>query len=130
MILSMEQILDDIQRLKNVRETYNKNVDAEISKMSMKLETLMTAQGVESIKSELASAGYRNNTSVEVKDWNALMEYVAKNNAFDCIQKRIAPAQLEKRIKAGADIKGVSIKKSKSFVITGAKQNETASSEE
>jgi hypothetical protein len=122
MILTTEQILDDIQRLRNVQATYNKSVDKEIASLTMRLEMMMDAKGLDSVKSELASAGYRNNTSVEVADWNALMEYVQKNSAFDCIQKRVAPAQLEKRIKDGAVIKGVTIKKSKTFVITGVKE--------
>ena len=116
------QLLDVIQNLKKAKATIDEAYDLKIGQHTMKLETLMEGSGIAEIKTELAHAGYRNNTNVEVKDWNAVMEYVAKNNAFDCIQKRIAPAQLKKRIDDGAVITGVTIKESKTFVITGARE--------
>lgn len=119
-----EELLTKIQNLrlkaKMIAETYEGQIEA----LSKQLEAKMKIEGLPRLSIDIANATWRDNTQVEVKDWNAVMEYVYANKAFDVLQKRVAPAQLAKRIKDGAKISGVTIKKSTTFVIKGAKESE------
>lgn len=117
--MNSEELLNNIQALKIKRDAVTEMYDAQIEKLSFQLETAL-GEG-NGLKTDMATAYWQKNTQVKVEDWNAVMEYVAKNNAFDILQKRISPAQLEKRIEAGAKIVGVTITKGTTLIIKGAK---------
>lgn len=119
--MNCEEQLNHIQHLKMKRDTVTEMYDAEISALTMLLEVQLKAEGKENLKTDMATAYWQSNTQVEVKDWNAVMEFVRKNNAFDILQRRISPAQLSARLEAGAEIKGVTVTTSKSFQIRGTK---------
>lgn len=107
--------------LKIKRDAVTEMYDAEIQSLSAALETQLKIEGKEGLKTEMATAYWQNSTSVEVKDWNVVMQFINRYMAFDILQRRISPAQLQARIDAGAEIEGVTIKKSKTFIIKGAK---------
>jgi hypothetical protein len=117
--MNNEELLNRIQELKVKRDTVTEMYDAQITLLTSDLSREL-GEG-NGLKTDMAIAYWQNNTKVEVEDWNALMEYVAKNNAFDVLQRRVSPAQLEARIKAGAKITGVSFAKSKTLIIKGVK---------
>ena len=117
--MNSEELLNKIQALKQKRDAVTEMYDDQITLLTATLgATLGEGNG---LKTECATAYWQSNTNVKVEDWNAVMEYVSKNNAFDILQKRISPAQLEKRIEAGAKIVGVTITKGTTLIIKGAK---------
>ena len=118
--MNAEETLNKIQALKLKRDAVTEMYDDQITLLSAQLgDTLGEGNG---LKTEMATAYWQSNTKVDVKDWNAVMEYVAKNDAFDILQKRISPAQLKARIDAGAVIAGVTITEGKkTLIIKGAK---------
>lgn len=99
--------------------------DEQLEKLKSQLAASMRMLDTKTASYGNASACWRKSTSVEVGDWNAVMEFVDKNKAYDIIQRRIAPAALEKRLQAGEDIPGVKVVKSETFVVTvkGDKEN-------
>ena len=117
-----EELLSTIQNLRLAKAKIDESYDNQIEALTAKLSMMV---GDEGLKIDIATAYWQKHTEVKVGDWNALMEYVAKNNAFDVLQKRVSPAQLQARIKAGAVIKGVTITEgSKTLVIKGNKSEE------
>lgn len=118
---TVEEQLNHIQTLKNKRDAVTEMYDAEIQSLSAKLEAQLKAEDKGCLKTDMATAYWQNSTSVEVEDWDVVMQFVNRYMAFDILQRRISPAQLQARIDAGAEIEGVTIKKSKTFIIKGAK---------
>lgn len=117
--MNSEELLNNIQALKIKRDTVTEMYDVEIQKLSDELGAKL-GEG-NGLKTDAAIAYWQKNTKVDVKDWNAVMEYVAKNNAFDVLQKRISPAQMKARIDAGAVIAGVTISEGTTLIIKGVK---------
>lgn len=118
----MEELLEKIEITKAKKKIAVEAYDDHIKVLSTQLEAKMKAAGTMQLKTEVGTAFFQTNTSVKVKDWDVVMKYVTDNKAFDIIQRRISPAQLEARIKAGAVISGVTIEKTTSFMIRSAKE--------
>lgn len=118
----LEQLLDTIQNLKNAKATISEAYDSKIGALSAQLEVMLKGAKLPKLSTDLASAYWQNNTSAEIKDWDAVMRYVKENDAFDILQKRISPAQLKSRLEAGAKINGASVKTESVFIIRGKKE--------
>lgn len=116
--MTNEELLDKIQQHRaNARDEEEK-----AKKLTGLLEAKLEAEGVPNLATETASAFWQAQTKVEVKDWNAVMEFVYINKAFDILQRRVSPAQLKARIDAGAKIKGVTIVEgARTFIVKGKK---------
>ena len=117
----VNEILDSIYTLTQKRDMMIDSYDSQIEKLKVMLAEKMTAADTDRVEFNGAIAYFRGQTSIEVGDWNALMEYVKNNNAFDILQRRVSPAQLEKRLNAGAIIKGVSVYHSEILIVRGKK---------
>jgi hypothetical protein len=86
-----------------------------------RLEDAMKASGDECLETATAVAFWRKETKVEVADWAWLQKYIKEEDAFDILQKRISPAALKRRVDAGAELEGVTIRESKSFIVGSRK---------
>ena len=120
----IDELLDTIELLKQRRDATNTLYDDQISMLTKELEKELMKAGKDCAETKTAVAFYRSSPKVEVEDWNALAEYIKENDAFDVLQRRVSPAALENRIKAGANIKGVTITKGKTLIVKGKKVNE------
>lgn len=118
------ELLDSIYYLKQKRDAIVETYNDQIDRLTIMLERRMREEGKNTMEFDLAMAFFRKQTKVEVEDWNEVMQCVKRNDAFDILQRRIAPAQLEKRIAAGMIIKGVKISHEEILVIKGKKENE------
>ena len=122
----LDELLDTIAMLKDKRDSMVAMFDMQIDTLSASLEKEMIMEGMNKFKTESASAGWRKQKKVVVGNWMNVMQYIMDNDAFDILQKRIAPSQLEARLNAGAVIDGVSVTEEEVFVITKRKEkNET-----
>lgn len=118
----LEAMLDDLQALRKKRDAVVDVLDDLIEMKRHALETAMKDAGENKIKTDSASAYFAKISTVEVADWNEVMKFVNDNKATDILQKRISVAALEARVKAGAKIPGVVIKKNSSLTIRAAKE--------
>ena len=120
----LDELLDTIQMLKDKRDSMVAMFDMQIETLSASLEKEMIMEGKEKFKTDSASAGWRKQKKVAVGNWMNVMQYIKDNDAFDILQKRIAPAQLEARLNAGAKIDGVVVTEEEVFVITKRKEKD------
>lgn len=67
---------------------------AEIKAKMAKLETFikmqMDAQGVTSLKSEYGTAFLTTTDYASVADWDAVLEFIRKHEAYDLLEKRVS----------------------------------------
>lgn len=119
-----EQLLTEIAQLKDLKKASAESFDAKIEERSILLQAQMKKDGLDTFKVEGATAYWQGQTKAVVKDWNAVMEYIFKNKAFDMMQRRLSPKNVKARIDAGAKIEGVTISEGeKIFIIKGAKDD-------
>ena len=116
-MMNTHQLLHEIEKLKAKRDMFSDLVNG----YTEQLEALMVTEGEECIETATAVAFWRKETKVEVADWAWLQKYVREEGAFDILQKRISPAALKRRVDAGAELQGVTIKESKSFIVGSKK---------
>lgn len=117
-----ERILQEIAALKDLKKQSDEAFDFKIKLRSEALEALMKKEGLTNLKVEGATAYWQGQTKAVVKDWNAVMEYIFENKAFDMMQRRLSPKNVKARIDAGAKIEGVTIEDgAKIFIVKGAK---------
>lgn len=117
-----ERILQEIAALKDLKKQSDEAFDFKIKLRSEALEALMKKEGLTNLKVEGATAYWQGQTKAVVKDWNAVMEYIFTNKAFDMMQRRLSPKNVKARIDAGAKIEGVTIEDgAKIFIVKGAK---------
>jgi len=110
-------LLHEIEKLKAKRDMYSDLING----YTEQLEALMTEEGEECLETATAVAFYRKETKVEVADWDWLQQFIVANNALDILQRRISPAALKRRVDAGAELKGVTIRESKTFIVGSKK---------
>ena len=120
----LDELLDTIAMLKDKRDSMVAMFDMQIDTLSASLEKEMIMEGMNKFKTESASAGWRKQKKVVVGNWMNVMQYIMDNDAFDILQKRIATAQLEARLNAGAVIDGVIITEEEIFVVKRGKEKE------
>ena len=118
----LDELLNTIQMLKDKRDSMVAMFDMQIDTLSANLEKEMIMEGKDKFKTDAATAGWRKQKKVKVDNWMNVMQYIKDNDAFDILQRRIAPAQLEARLEAGAVIDGVSVTEEEVFVITKRKE--------
>lgn len=73
----------------------------------MKLESLMAqaleSAGISKAGSKAGTAFFKENTSVSVDDWSAVVQYVQDNDAFDILERRVAKSAVLER----GDVPGI-----------------------
>lgn len=117
----IEELLTTIGNLKAAKKLIADAYDTKIQNYTNDLQVMMQVRDIPTLKVETATAYWQNTTAANIEDWDAVMQYVKKHDAFDILQRRIAPAQLKARLDAGAKIKGASTITVKQFIIRGAK---------
>lgn len=116
-MIDFYELLDSIQTMKDKRDSIVEMYDTKIKELSEVLEKQMSLIGQDKAESGNAIAYWRKGTSIDVADWDALSKYVTEHEAFDILQKRIAPAALQARLDAGEEIAGVTVKETKTFIV-------------
>ena len=118
-MIDTRELLAKIDELKATRDMYSDLINS----YTEQLEEAMIDEGDECLETETAVAFWRKETKVEVTDWAWLQKYVREEDAFDILQRRISPAALKRRVDAGAELQGVTIREGKSFIV-GSKKHE------
>ena len=66
--------------------------------------------GLEGAKGKFAAVAIKHQTVADVTDWDEFYKYIAKNKAWECLQKRPGITALRERWDAGKVVPGVSPK--------------------
>jgi hypothetical protein len=113
------ELLHEIEKLKAKRDMLSDLING----YTDMLQAAMAMEGEDCLETDTAVAFYRKETKVEVTDWAWLQKYIKEEDAFDILQKRISPAALKRRVDAGAELQGVTIREGKTFIV-GSKKHE------
>jgi citrate synthase len=76
------------------------------------------AQSINGAKGAVASASVSLSINPSVKDWPKVWKYIAKNEAWDLMEKRIAKVAYRERLEAGQAIPGVETFQKKTLSLT------------
>jgi len=124
MVYTVKQASDEIKKqidlihyARQKRDMIAATHDDKIKRMTSLLETFMRATKIASVKSENASASFRQVKAVGVDDWAKVFSFVEENNAYDILQKRITPTAVQARLDAGEVIPGVTVESHTEFVV-------------
>lgn len=74
------------------------------------LQNNFDKSGLGGAKGKLAAVSLKTQTVADVQDWDKFYAYIAKNKAWECLQKRPGITALRERWDAGKEVPGVSSK--------------------
>jgi peptidyl-tRNA hydrolase len=66
------------------------NIKAKMEKLEVYLKTQMDAQGLTSFKSDYGTAFLTTTDYANVADWDAVLDFVRSNDAYDMLEKRVS----------------------------------------
>ena len=124
MATELEKELGMLARLKvklEKEEAKYREVKSEYEDQRTKVLGLMNKEHVESIKTNKGIASIYTTTTVELTDPNKFFNYVARNRAFDLLQRRINTKAWKERIEAGKRVPGTEPKRVRNLRFTLAK---------
>ena len=124
MATELEKELGVLARLKvklEKEEAKYREVKSEYEDQRTKVLGLMNKEHVESIKTNKGIASIYTTTTVELTDPNKFFNYVARNRAFDLLQRRINTKAWKERIEAGKRVPGTEPKRVRNLRFTLAK---------
>lgn len=73
-------------------------------------------------RGKFAAVGLKTQIVADVTDWDKFYAYIAKNKAWECLQKRPGITALRERWDAGKEIPGVSSKEITVLTVTPVKK--------
>lgn len=97
-----------------------------MDQVSFEIRERMKAQGATSVKTDSGTAMMRVDSKYYPQDWDAFKEFVAKNQAFDLLEKRVAQGALKDWIENNPENVPPGLGSVSSYVITVRKPKETA----
>jgi len=118
----IDELLDTIGKMKSKQKMTNDLYEDQIKQLSAQLEKELLKGGLDCAATQHTVAFYRKETKVNVEDWNEVLQFVSDHDAFDILQRRISPAAFKRRVEAGSDIPGATIKEGKVFIVQGKKE--------
>lgn len=65
-------------------------IKAKMAKLEAYIKMQMDAQGVTSLKSEYGTAFLTTTDYATVSDWDAVLEFIRKHEAYDLLEKRVS----------------------------------------
>lgn len=77
---------------------------AYMDRIEARLLTLLTESGQDSAKTPFGTAYKAAKTSAKVSDWNSLIEYVKREDAYDLLTKGVAKDAVIARIDATSEV--------------------------
>lgn len=98
------QCRDEEEALK--RENTDKNTPIKNLKniLEGKLLAMIEASGLESVKTSAGTVYKLPKTSAKVADWQVLLDYIKKNDAFDLLTKNVSKDAVKARIEESNEI--------------------------
>jgi hypothetical protein len=108
--LSLGACIDSLYKVRAKRLEQQHKVEElakEEERVREHLLTVLNEGKMEGAKGRLATAAISRTTIPIVKDWDAFVAYVRKNNAFDLIERRPAKLAFRERLEAKQSVPGL-----------------------
>lgn len=103
---------DSKEEIKRVVTEWSSPLDATQKVVGFKLLELLDKGKQESAKTASGTAYIKTSTSARVADWNVLIEFVKKHDAYDLLTKNVSKDAVKARIdETGQIVPGVDISK-------------------
>lgn len=113
--------VDQLYKMRESRLVEEKRID-ELKKKESDLRDHILKNfaktDIEGAKGKVASASVSRKTVAQVEDWTKVFSYIAKNDAWDLLQKRMNDSAFRERIEANETIPGA-----QAFVVVGLSVN-------
>lgn len=111
MALEIGKYIDEMMALRNEKKHHEseiKRIDANLSLMEGTLKQAMLDQGVHEAKGAYGKATYQENVLYpKVEDWGMFHHYIAEQNMFDLLHKRISLTNYRQLVEAQVAVPGV-----------------------
>ena len=116
------------QKIDEVTKEINKLEDKK-SKLKGKYKEMETAlladmnknEGLTAAAGKLAKVSITRQIVPKVDDWNKFYNYIARNRAFDLLQRRVSITAFKERLEANKKVAGVSAEKIRKVNLTKIK---------
>lgn len=109
--VSIGEVIRIYMKLREQKTAIEAEVKEKVSTIKEKMEKIeaflldqMDKQGLSSFKSEYGTAYLTTVDFASVSDWNALTEFVHKNNAYDLFEKRVCKSAVRDYIKTTKNV--------------------------
>ena len=97
MELTVDQVIAAYLKLRDKKDSMEAAVKAEVKGIKVKMEKLEAwlreqadAQGVTSFKTKAGTAFMTTTDFANVADWDAVLDFIKTNSAFDMLEKRVS----------------------------------------
>jgi hypothetical protein len=97
MSLTVGQIIETYMKLRHQKESIEneakakvKDIKENMTKLEAWIKEKADADGVTSFKTNHGTAFLTTNDYARVADWDAMLEFVQKNEAYDLLEKRVS----------------------------------------
>lgn len=97
MSLTVDQVIDTYLKLRKKKEAIEtetkdkvKGIKDSMAKLEGWIKEQADTQGVKSFKTDHGTAFLTTTDFAQVADWDSVLEYIKKNDAFDMLEKRVS----------------------------------------
>jgi len=107
--MKLNELIDEWLKLRDERAALARQDRAlaeQISQLQAKIMDVMDAVGTSAAKSPHGTVAMVQKNQPTVTDWQAFYEYVATNDAFDLLQRRLSPPAFRARWDDDVEIPG------------------------
>jgi outer membrane murein-binding lipoprotein Lpp len=108
--MNLNELAKKVNDLKTNRATLNRQVadlEIEIKEVEADIFDAMTQQGVSRFANDEVSISLKIDTLPTVKDWDAVYAYIANNDAFYLLQRRLKTTAVAELREAGEALPGI-----------------------
>lgn len=98
----MEKYVSSYIKLRDLKEQLKKKHTNELApindamdKLEAKLLEVFAQQGLQNIKTTAGTAYRAERTSISPADWDTFLEWVRQNDAWSCLERRVAKTAVE-----------------------------------
>lgn len=105
--LTVDTVVDAYIKLRTRKGQVKKQADEEIGKLDQQMNLMESwlmqqadAQGVTSFRTPSGTAYVQTVDFASVADWDAVLQYVRNNNAYDLLEKRVSKMAVKQYLEA------------------------------
>ena len=88
-------------------EAQIKQIEERIAEFQTQLMERMDAEGTDKAQGSKAGVSISKNVVADVKDWDALWAYIAKNKYYGLVQRRVTETAYRELLDLGKNVPGV-----------------------
>ena len=105
--VTVDKVIDKYIKLRSKKETIEANMKDQVSKLKEQMSTIEAwikekadLDGVDSFKTSNGTAFLKTTDFAQVADWDAVLNFVKDNEAYDLLEKRVSKTAVRGYIEA------------------------------